>query len=90
MKLVEDCAQSHGCLYSDGRMTGNIGDAAGHSFYPGKNLGALGDGGAVTTNDEELAKVIRTLANYGSQKNMSLNTQAAIAVWMRYRRRYSM
>ena len=68
LKLVEDCAQSHGCLYSDGRMTGNIGDAAGHSFYPGKNLGALGDGGAVTTNDEELAKVIRTLANYGSQK----------------------
>ena len=45
LKLVEDCAQSHGCLYSDGRMTGNIGDAAGHSFYPGKNLGALGDGG---------------------------------------------
>lgn len=68
LKLVEDCAQSHGCLYSDGRMTGNIGDAAGHSFYPGKNLGALGDGGAVTTNDEELAKVIRALANYGSQK----------------------
>lgn len=66
--MVEDCAQSHGCLYSDGRMTGNIGDAAGHSFYPGKNLGALGDGGAVTTNDEELAKVIRALANYGSQK----------------------
>lgn len=68
MKLIEDCAQSHGCLYSDGRMTGSIGDAAGHSFYPGKNLGALGDGGAVTTNDEELAKVIRALANYGSQK----------------------
>ena len=68
LKLVEDCAQSHGCLYSDGRMTGNLGDAAGHSFYPGKNLGALGDGGAVTTNDSELATVVRTLANYGSQK----------------------
>lgn len=68
LKLVEDCAQSHGCLYQDGRMTGNLGDAAGHSFYPGKNLGALGDGGAVTTNDEELAKAIRALANYGSQK----------------------
>lgn len=68
LKLVEDCAQSHGCLYEDGRMTGNLGDAAGHSFYPGKNLGALGDGGAVTTNDEELAKAIRALANYGSQK----------------------
>lgn len=68
LKLVEDCAQSHGCMHTDGRMTGNIGDAAGHSFYPGKNLGALGDGGAVTTNDPELATCIRTLANYGSQK----------------------
>ena len=66
LKLVEDCAQSHGCLYSDGRMTGNLGDAAGHSFYPGKNLGALGDGGAVTTNDQKLASIVRTLANYGS------------------------
>ena len=68
LKLVEDCAQSHGCLYQDGRMTGNIGDASGHSFYPGKNLGALGDGGAVTTNDAELAACVRALANYGSQK----------------------
>lgn len=68
LKLVEDNAQAHGCLYSDGRMTGSIGDAAGHSFYPGKNLGALGDGGAVTTNDDELAKAVRTLANYGSSK----------------------
>lgn len=68
LKLVEDCAQSHGCKYIDGRMTGSIGDAAGHSFYPGKNLGALGDGGAVTSNDEELATIIRALANYGSQK----------------------
>ncbi len=49
-------------------MTGSIGDAAGHSFYPGKNLGALGDGGAVTTNDEVLARTVRTLANYGSQR----------------------
>lgn len=68
LKLVEDCAQSHGCKYIDGRVTGNIGDAAGHSFYPGKNLGALGDGGAVTTNDPELADCVRALANYGSQK----------------------
>lgn len=68
LKLVEDCAQSHGCRYSDGRMTGNLGDAAGHSFYPGKNLGALGDGGAVTTNDPDLAATVRALANYGSQK----------------------
>lgn len=68
LKLVEDNAQAHGCMHTDGRMTGSIGDAAGHSFYPGKNLGALGDGGAVTTNDEKLAKAIRALANYGSQK----------------------
>ena len=68
LKLVEDCAQSHGCKFTDGRVTGNIGDAAGHSFYPGKNLGALGDGGAVTTNDPGLAAAVRALANYGSQK----------------------
>lgn len=68
LKLVEDNAQAHGCKHTDGRQTGSIGDAAGHSFYPGKNLGALGDGGAVTTNDEELAKAVRALANYGSQK----------------------
>lgn len=68
LKLVEDNAQAHGCKYIDGRMTGSIGDAAGHSFYPGKNLGALGDGGAVTTNDPELAAAVRALANYGSQK----------------------
>lgn len=67
LKLVEDNAQAHGCTYK-GIKTGNLGDATGHSFYPGKNLGALGDGGAVTTNDELLAKTIRTLANYGSQK----------------------
>ena len=68
LKLIEDNAQAHGCKTADGRTTGSVGDAAGHSFYPGKNLGALGDGGAVTTNDEELANAIRTLANYGSQK----------------------
>lgn len=68
LKLIEDNAQAHGCKFTDGRVTGSIGDAAGHSFYPGKNLGALGDGGAVTTNDEELATTIRTLANYGSSK----------------------
>ena len=68
LKLIEDCAQSHGCKSADGRVTGSIGDAAGHSFYPGKNLGALGDGGAVTTNDSELASAVRALANYGSQK----------------------
>lgn len=67
LKLVEDNAQAHGCRFKDQR-TGSIGDAAGHSFYPGKNLGALGDGGAVTTNDERLAEAVRTLANYGSPK----------------------
>lgn len=68
LKLIEDCAQSHGCKAADGRMTGNLGDAAGFSFYPGKNLGALGDGGAMVTNDEDLAKAVRALANYGSQR----------------------
>lgn len=67
LKLVEDNAQAHGCKFK-GRHTGSLGDAAGHSFYPGKNLGALGDAGAVTTNDEELAKIIRAVANYGSQR----------------------
>lgn len=78
LKLVEDNAQAHGCVYSslsiynnvraEGVRTGALGDAAGHSFYPGKNLGCLGDGGAVTTNDHELANTVRTLANYGSTK----------------------
>lgn len=66
--FIEDNAQAHGCRIPDGRRTGSLGDAAGHSFYPGKNLGALGDGGAVTTNDPELAKTVRSLANYGSSK----------------------
>ena len=67
LKLIEDNAQAHGCRF-DERRTGSLGDAAGHSFYPGKNLGALGDGGAVTTNDKVLADTVRTLANYGSEK----------------------
>jgi dTDP-4-amino-4,6-dideoxygalactose transaminase len=71
LKLVEDSAQSQGAQYlqSDGvvKRAGNIGHAAGHSFYPGKNLGALGDAGAVTTNDDELAEMIRAIANYGSK-----------------------
>jgi len=65
LKLIEDNAQSHGCVYN-GKKTGSLGDASGHSFYPGKNLGAFGDGGAVTTDDEELADMVRTIANYGS------------------------
>lgn len=65
LKVVEDAAQSHGAVYH-GKRTGNLGDAAGFSFYPAKNLGALGDGGAVTTNDQQLAAMIRSIANYGS------------------------
>jgi dTDP-4-amino-4,6-dideoxygalactose transaminase len=66
LKLIEDNAQSQGC-YCGEKRTGSLGDAAGHSFYPGKNLGALGDAGAVTTNNDELADVIRSIANYGSK-----------------------
>ena len=65
LKVIEDCAQAHGAVFGD-RRVGNLGDAAGFSFYPGKNLGCLGDGGAVTTNDDGLAKKIRALRNYGS------------------------
>jgi dTDP-4-amino-4,6-dideoxygalactose transaminase len=67
LKVIEDSAQSHGAYFGEKR-SGNLGDASGFSFYPGKNLGALGDGGAVTTNDDELAQVIRALGNYGSHK----------------------
>ena len=67
LKIIEDCAQAHGAVYK-GRKTGNLGDAAGFSFYPSKNLGGLGDGGAVTTNDLKLADMIRALRNYGSHK----------------------
>ena len=65
LKLIEDNAQAVGCKFNS-QITGSIGDVAGHSFYPGKNLGALGDGGAITTNDELLADTVRSLANYGS------------------------
>ena len=67
LKLIEDNAQAHGCEYR-GRKTGSLGHAAAHSFYPTKNLGALGDAGAVTTDDGELAECVRTLANYGSAR----------------------
>lgn len=65
IKVIEDAAQAHGAVYK-GKRAGNLGYAAGFSFYPGKNLGALGDGGAVTTNDETLAEKIQMLGNYGS------------------------
>lgn len=67
LKVIEDAAQAHGAQYK-GRCTGSLGDAAGFSFYPGKNLGALGDAGAVTTNDPELAERISVLRNYGSHE----------------------
>jgi len=67
LKVIEDVAQAHGARYK-GRRTGGLGHAAGFSFYPGKNLGAIGDGGAVTTDDDLLAERIRTLRNYGSQR----------------------
>ena len=63
--IIEDCAQAHGATYK-GKIIGSFGDAAGFSFYPGKNLGALGDAGATVTNNEELAKNVRALGNYGS------------------------
>lgn len=67
LKVIEDSAQAHGAIYKSKRA-GNLGDASGFSFYPGKNLGALGDGGAVATNDGTLANMIRILGNYGSHK----------------------
>jgi len=67
LRLVEDNAQAHGCRFGE-RRTGSIGDSAGHSFYPGKNIGAFGDAGAITTNDDELAGVSRAIANYGSTR----------------------
>jgi dTDP-4-amino-4,6-dideoxygalactose transaminase len=67
LKIIEDCAQTHGAILN-GKKSGNWGDAAGFSFYPGKNLGALGDAGAITTNDDELASCLRALLNYGSKE----------------------
>ena len=79
LKLIEDNAQAHGCFApmdnGQWRRTGSLGDAAAHSFYPGKNLGALGDAGAVTTNDKELAQIIQDLGNYGSSKKYVFDYQ---------------
>jgi len=67
LKVIEDAAQAHGAVHNE-KKVGSLGDAAGFSFYPGKNLGAFGDGGAITTNDDELNSMIRLLRNYGSSK----------------------
>jgi dTDP-4-amino-4,6-dideoxygalactose transaminase len=74
IRVVEDAAQAHGARYR-GRRTGSLGDAAGWSFYPGKNLGAFGDGGAVTTNDATLADRVRVLRNYGSRRKYENEVQ---------------
>lgn len=81
--LFEDNAQAHGCIYRgktssdglNGKRTGSLGTAAAHSFYPGKNLGALGDAGAVTTDDDDLAEIIRALGNYGSARKYVFDYQ---------------
>ena len=67
LKVFEDCAQAHGAFYQD-RRVGNLSSAGAFSFYPGKNLGCMGDGGAVVTNDEDLYKKVKALANYGSDR----------------------
>ncbi len=74
LMVLEDNAQAHGCEYNR-RRTGSLGEAAAHSFYPGKNLGALGDGGAVTTDSDALAEAVRALANYGSERKYVLRYQ---------------
>ncbi|MCX3264081.1 DegT/DnrJ/EryC1/StrS family aminotransferase [Pedobacter agri] len=68
LKVIEDCAQSHGAKDTTGKVAGSFGNASGFSFYPGKNLGALGDAGAITTNDDELAETLKALLNYGSHE----------------------
>lgn len=99
LKVIEDCAQAHGAIYTNkdgkGKKVGGLGDAAGFSFYPGKNLGALGDGGAVTTNDSELANTIVALRNYGSHekyknlyKGMNSRLDEIQAAMLRVKLRY--
>ena len=67
LRIIEDNAQAMGAMWN-GKRSGSLGHAAGNSFYPGKNLGALGDSGAVTTDDDQLAEIVRALSNYGSKQ----------------------
>ncbi len=73
--LFEDCAQAHGCQYATGEVVGSMGYAAAFSFYPGKNLGAMGDGGAVCTNEDDVAAIIRALGDYGGAKKYHYDYQ---------------
>ena len=84
LKVIEDSAQAQGARYK-GRRTGSLGHAAGHSFYPGKNLGAFSDAGAVTTDDAKLADRIRTLRNYGSKRNITTRSRVLTRDWMNSR-----
>ena len=88
LKVIEDNAQAQGARYK-GRRTGSLGDAAGNSFYPGKNLGAFGDAGAVTTNDAEVADRVRALRNYGSKESITMISRALTRGWMNCRRPFS-
>jgi len=88
LKVIEDNAQAQGARYN-GRRTGSLGHAAGHSYYPGKNLGALGDAGAVTTDDPELADRVRTLRNYGSKRNITMTSKATTRVSTNCKRLFS-
>ena len=86
LKVIEDCAQSHGARY-DGRLTGTFGIAGCFSFYPTKNLGALGDAGAIVTDDDAFADRLRHMRNYGSKKKyenayIGVNSQAGIGRYL--------
>ena len=77
--VIEDSAQSHGAIHNS-KKSGNLGHASGFSFYPGKNLGALGDAGAITTNDSELASILNILRNYGTEKNILISFKVSIVI----------
>ena len=82
--VVEDAAQAHGARF-DGRRVGSFGDAGCFSFYPGKNLGAYGDGGAIVTNDSELADRLRLLRDFGNAESTSISCGPATAVSIRFK-----